>query len=72
MTHTPADLTTAIADMEFMRRTHLQWAEHFERHPEIERQYVATGDWDDAAEHRRIVAKYDRVLGILRSLEGAC
>lgn len=61
------DVSKAIADMEMMRKTHVDWAEHFERHPEVEAQYVATGEWDDAKEHRRLVSMYDNVISCLKA-----
>ena len=58
----------AIADLQFFRQTHVDWAEHFEKHPELAAQYVATGEWDDANEHRRIVQAYDNALAVMASL----
>jgi hypothetical protein len=62
------DVTKAITDIECFRQSHVAWAEYFEKNPELEREYVSRGIWDDAAEHRRIVDCYDNVLAILRSL----
>jgi hypothetical protein len=60
-----SDLEKAISDLQHFRKTHVDWAEHFEKHPELEQQYIAKGEWDDAKEHRRIVACYDNVLACL-------
>lgn len=56
----------AVIDMEWMRKTHTDWAAYFERYPDLEAQYVASGDWDDAKEHRRIAAMYDNAIECLR------
>ncbi|HEU6452879.1 MAG TPA: hypothetical protein VFT57_15790 [Gemmatimonadaceae bacterium] len=58
----------AIADLQFFRQSHVDWAEHFEKNPELAAQYVATGEWDDAGEHRRIVEAYDNALAVITSL----
>ncbi len=55
----------AIKDISKMRQTHIDWAEHFEKNPQIEKKYVATGNWDNAIKHRKIIADYDNVLKIL-------
>jgi hypothetical protein len=60
-----SEVQQAVSDIQAMRQTHVDWAEHFEKHPEIEKQYLATGEWDDAKEHRRIIASYDRVIRLL-------
>ncbi len=60
----------AISDLLWMRETHVQWAEYFEKHPKIEAQYVATRNWDDAKEHRRIVTMYDNAIACLAALQG--
>lgn len=67
----PDEVVSAIADMEFGRSSHLAWADHLEAH-------VASGEpcaeceakpYKLTAEHEREwVAKYDRVLKILRSV----
>jgi hypothetical protein len=62
------EIALAIRDMVAFRQSHVVWAEHFEAHPEIEAQYLATGKWDSAREHRQIVASYDRVLRLLRAI----
>uniref|UniRef100_A0A6M3IXS5 Uncharacterized protein n=1 Tax=viral metagenome TaxID=1070528 RepID=A0A6M3IXS5_9ZZZZ len=60
----------AINDIEKMRRTHIQWAEYFEKYPDIEKKYIETGEWDNAKEHRNLVKQYDNVLNILKFLLG--
>jgi len=62
------NIQKAITDIEKMRKTHIQWAEYFEKHPDIERAYIGTGEWDSAKEHRNLVKQYDNVLNILKSL----
>lgn len=39
--------------------THRKWADFMEANPEQEARYVATGDWDNAKEHRRLQAGYE-------------
>lgn len=56
-----------ISAMREARLTHVHWAEHFEQHPELEKQYVETGEWDTAQEHRRWVGIYDAVIAVLAS-----
>ena len=60
------DIKQAIIDMEEDRKSHADWAKYFEQHPEIEAQYMKTGEWDDAKIHRKWVEKYDRVLLLLK------
>lgn len=62
------ELEQAIADIQEARLTHVHWAEHFERHPEAEKDYIETGEWDSAKIHREWEAKYDRVLIMLERL----
>jgi hypothetical protein len=57
-----------IDELTFMRKTHVGWAEHFEREPEVEARYVATGEWDDAKEHRRCIDVYDRAIAAINSI----
>lgn len=63
-----SDVLQSIADMEWMRKSHVDWAEYFEKHPDIEKEYVATGEWSSAAQHRDIIAKYDNVIQLLKTL----
>lgn len=56
-----------VRDLRMLRESHVGWAEHFEAHPELEKQYIETGEWDDAIEHRRIIGVYDRVIVALKS-----
>ena len=66
----PLSREDAIADMEWARNTHLLWAAHLEAHKIsglpcslcAERPYKM-----DAEHEREWVAKYDRVLALLRS-----
>lgn len=51
-----------------MRKTHIQWAEYFEKHPDIEGAYIGTGEWDSAEKHRDLVQQYDNVLNVLAPL----
>ena len=50
--------------------THTRWAEYFEANPDEEAKYVATGDWDDAKEHRRLEAGYAEAIDLLFTLRG--
>ena len=61
------NIQKAISDIERFSQTHIDWANHFEAYPDIEKKKVKTGNWDTAKEHRQIVADYDNVLDILRS-----
>lgn len=62
------DVRKAIADLNMMRRTHVQWYRYFKRNPHIEATYTATGVWDNAAEHQRIVAMYDNAIACLKRM----
>ena len=62
------DIQISIRDINMMRQTHIDWAIYFETNPDIEKEYIKTGEWDTAKEHRNIIAKYDNVLGILKQL----
>jgi hypothetical protein len=64
----PAELHVLMAELEFYRKTHLDWASYFEKNPDKEQSYVATGEWDNVAEHRRVARVYDRVLSILKQI----
>lgn len=64
------ELQQAIADMEEARQSHENWADYFERFPEVEKSYLETGEWDSGKVHREWVEKYDRVLSILKKLKG--
>ena len=57
----------AISDLEFMRKTHVQWAEWMDANPDEAKKLIDTGNWDDSAEHRRIVAMYDNAIACLRA-----
>jgi len=60
------DVNKAIADLQAMRQSHIDWATYFKAHPSEEARYVATGEWDTAAEHERLVAQYDNAIACLR------
>lgn len=65
------DVAAAIADMEFARQTHLDWAEHAEAHATSGvpcPQCQARGYPVDPIYEREWVRKYDRVIALLRSL----
>lgn len=64
------DIEQAIIDIKHFSQTHVDWAEHFEKNPEIEKEYLKTGEWSSAIQHREIVEKYDNVLKILESAKG--
>jgi len=54
-----------ISELEKYKQTHIAWAEYFEQHPEIEKEYLATGEWDTAKEHRRIASVYDDTINYI-------
>jgi len=58
----------AIDDITKMRKTHIQWAEYFEKYPNIERKHIETGEWHSAKEHRDLVKQYDNVLNVLTGI----
>jgi len=62
------NIQKAIDDIAKMRKTHIQWAEYFEKHPDIEGAYIGTGEWDSAEKHRDLVQQYDNVLNVLAPL----
>lgn len=68
----PMDIDAALADMEFARSTHAEWAAHLEAHA-TSGTPCATCDSKpyklDAAHERLWVEKYDRVIAILQGLE---
>jgi len=51
------------------QKTHTEWAEYFEKDPEIEAQYVGSGEWEDAAAHRQLEKQYNQVIQKYLSLE---
>jgi len=59
------DIQKAIIDIEKMRKTHVQWAEYFEKYPDIEKEYIKTNEWDSAKIHRELVQQYNNVLNVL-------
>ncbi len=64
---TPKQATRIMAKY---RDIHVQWAEHFERNPEIEKEKVATGEWDTAKKHRELAREYDQVISLINKLSG--
>ncbi len=63
-----ADVKESIDNINAMKKTHLNWAEYFEKNSDIEQKKVETGEWDTAEKHRDYVNQYDKVLKILNSL----
>jgi len=51
------------------QKTHTEWAECFERDPEMEKVYVGSGEWEDAAAHRRLEKQYEQVIQKYLDLE---
>lgn len=70
MTVTKKGIRESIKNISAMQDSHIYWAEYFEDNPDIEKEYVATGDWNTAEEHRNLINQYDRVLNILKSIKG--
>ena len=62
------DVQRAIADLKMMRRTHVRWYRYFKDNPAAEAEFVATGHWDTAKEHQRIVAMYDNAIACLKRM----
>lgn len=60
------DIDYLIGEIERYKQSHIVWADYFEKNPEIEKEYTSTGEWDDAKEHRHIIAVYDEVIDRLR------
>jgi len=58
----------AINNINVMKNTHICWAEYFEANPDIEKEYIDTGVWDGAKEHRNIINQYNEVLDILEKI----
>ena len=63
------EIKKAIKDIRHMQQIHIGWAERFEADPDVEREYVETGEWDTAEAHRNIIKNYDRVLRLLAYLK---
>ena len=61
------DVRKSIKNVKAMRHSHVFWAEYFEANPDVEKEYVATGEWDNAKEHRNLIDQYDKILDILKS-----
>lgn len=61
------EVAKAIADAEYGRSSHLQWAEHLESHGDSECAECAEKPYKlDAKREREWVAKYDRIIALLR------
>jgi len=58
----------AIAFLRDCQRTHREWAEYFERDPEEEAAMCGTGEWDDAATHRKIERQYEETILLFEQL----
>ena len=69
MSEHKSHIQESIDDLNFMKESHAQWAEYFEDNPNIEKEYVDSGEWDTAEEHRNLVSKYDKVLDILKNIK---
>lgn len=71
MTQDKTVIERVEAVAEFLRangETHRKWAEYFEAYPDLEEKYVATGEWDDAKEHRRLEAGYVEAIEMLAKI----
>ena len=63
------DVQEAINNINIMKQSHISWAEFFEANPNIEKEYVLTGEWDTAKEHRNIINQYNKILDILKLIK---
>lgn len=68
LTITAANLAIAIATVRSSRKTHVDWLEWYERHPEEELKHGAIAG--DAKHHREAIAGYDQVISVLESVQG--
>ena len=62
------DIKKAMKDIMEFSKSHKEWAEFFEKYPEIEKKYLKTGEWDSANKHREIIKKYEHIAGLLMIL----
>lgn len=63
------DLEESIRDMEYARKTHFEWAEHLESHPDSKCEACDEKPFKMSLERElKWVVKYDRVLRFLRSI----
>lgn len=62
------ELQEAIDVLNEHIKIHLDWAQYFEAYPDMETQYVITGDWDDAKTQRKIADKYKKIVNLLTRL----
>ena len=51
------------------QESHIGWAEYFEENPEIEKEYVATDEWDSAERHREFADQYQRTIDYIKNFE---
>lgn len=63
------DIDEMLEFLSDCQRSYREWAEFFERDPEIERSMVETGEWDDAETHREIEKKYEHVIRVLKEID---
>lgn len=65
------DIEAAIVFLKDCQRTHRKWAEYFKSNPEIEKEMVSSGQWEDAKAHRKLEQQYEEVIQIIanQSLE---
>ena len=61
------EIKEAISFLEDCHRIHIEWAEYFERNPEIEAAKCATGEWDDSKTYRKLAHKYGNVIRLLEA-----
>ena len=54
-----------IAFLKDCQVRHKEWAEYFEQNSEKEKQYIKTGEWDTAEDHRKIEKQYQRIIDYL-------
>jgi len=69
MSTSSKQIEQVITDLGGMKESHKRWAEYFEADLEVEKEYVATGEWDDAKTHREYVAKYERIIDLIKQLD---
>lgn len=60
----PPTVEEAVHIIEHSRHVHVEWAEWLDAHPEDLKPHERLGNRDF---HRRCVARYDRVLEVLRA-----
>jgi hypothetical protein len=50
--------------------THDEWADYFEKYPDVEKEYCETGNWENASRHRILSRKYVELILFLEVLRG--